>query len=334
MKSLHIVTAVTLLIASASLQAMEKKRTIDQIGEIAEPQEAKRERPHQAVIDLQKEVAALGAKHDAFAAAMYAKMAGLEVLLQRSLAQQARPAARPAAPQAQPATLAQIASLGAPGTVEAPRAVSFAKPAAPQLKAAPDSKVDLVLEANAAAERKDYPGVLRIAHILSTQYDEDPVAKSVGWFYLGKCHFNGWGTEKNHQRASTYFNQVLELNNNPKAIALSRLHLAICYAANQGLPKDYHKAFALMQACTHDQQYFNCSQKTAILLCLGDCYRRGLGVAKDHAIAVKAFTKVLELDCGDVQKTLAQKALDMLAENPSRDGHDDDATDIDLIQLQ
>lgn len=333
MKSLHIATAVTLLIASASLEAMEKKRTIDQIGEIADPQEAKQERLQQAVIDLQKEVTTLGAKHDEFASAMYAKMSGMETLLQRILEQRACPEGRPAAPEAQPATLAQIAALSAPGAVAASRAISFAKPAAPRAKDAPLSIIELVSPLNAAFGTKDYPSVLRIARILITQ-EEDLIVKSYGLFYLGRCHFNGWGTEKSHQRASVYFNEVLELNNDPKVIAFSRFHLALCYAANQGLPQDDHKTFALMQACAHDQQYFNPNQKGTIFLCLGHSYRRGLGVAKDHAMAVKAFKKVLELDCADNHKKTAQKCLDELAGNPSLDVHNDDTTDIDLIQLQ
>jgi len=86
------------------------------------------------------------------------------------------------------------------------------------------------------------------AYILLSELHNKP--SSQVYYMLGRMYCNGWGVEKNYQKAETYFKKALQLGNKRVYCCLARLYIRM---GKYALAKKY-----LNYALTHDNLSHYC----------------------------------------------------------------------------
>lgn len=105
-----------------------------------------------------------------------------------------------------------------------------------------------------------------------------------GDYMLGKCYYNGLGTDKDYKTAFRYFTIAAEAGENDAFNSLG-----VCYLKGRGTSKDLEKA----------AENFTIAAKNGSAIAqsnLADCYVYGTGVTQSYTTAMEWYKKAAEQD--------------------------------------
>ena len=111
-------------------------------------------------------------------------------------------------------------------------------------------------------------------------------------YFLGECHLEGIGVEKDEKEAVNWYTKSAEQGN-----AVAQFDLGVCYDNGRGVGKDEKQAVKWYTKAA-EQGYAKAQSN------LGVCYETGRGVGKDEKQAVKWYTKSAEQGVAPAQYNL------------------------------
>jgi len=116
---------------------------------------------------------------------------------------------------------------------------------------------------------------------------------------LGICYENGYGVKKDDFEAVNYYRKAAD-----QGQVVAQAHLGDCYYFGKGIEENKHKAVEWYRKAVDNRGNFDALgfigsemgfELSGHVLRLGDCYKNGVGVAKDESEAVKLYRKVAEV---------------------------------------
>ncbi len=117
---------------------------------------------------------------------------------------------------------------------------------------------------------------------------------------LGICYENGYGVKKDDFEAVNYYRKAAD-----QGQVVAQAYLGDCYYFGKGIEENKHKAVEWYRKAVDNRGNFDALgfigsemvgfELSGHVLRLGDCYKNGVGVAKDESEAVKLYRKVAEV---------------------------------------